>query len=205
MNGFDFTPYRVGGATRPDALNFDPAFGTSLANLFAAAPPEIAEHLRLTSGYRSPEVQSRLFADAVQKYGSESAARKWVAPPGRSRHNMGLAADFKYLDPTAQEWVHANAGDHGLHFPMSWEPWHIEPVGSRDGAAPRPNLSFGSQGPAPGTTALAGLFGADPSSFALGTPFGGMGQSPQPRENPAKARRKDEDLRRVALADTIRF
>lgn len=201
MSGFDWSPYLVGGATRPDALQFDPAFNSALVGLFSAAPPEIAQNLRLTSGFRSPEIQERLFADAVAKYGSEDAARKWVAPPGRSRHNHGLAADFKYLDPSAQEWVHANAGNHGLHFPMAHEPWHVEPAGSRDGASPQ--LTFGQQGPTPGATlGLAGLYGP---GMSFGTEVPDMGKMPQRREDPAQARRKDETVRRVSLADAIRF
>jgi hypothetical protein len=55
------SPYRlVGGATRPDALNFNDAFGLAMNNLYAAAPPEVQRELALTSGYRSPEVQRAL-------------------------------------------------------------------------------------------------------------------------------------------------
>ena len=34
MSTWDWTPYLVGGATRPDALNFDPAFSEGLAQMF---------------------------------------------------------------------------------------------------------------------------------------------------------------------------
>jgi hypothetical protein len=133
---FDWTTYVVGGATRPDSISgMNPAFSGALGALFAAAPSEIQAQLRVSSGYRSEQRQAELWRDAVAKYGSEAAARKWVAPPGRSQHNHGNAADLRYLSPAAQEWVRANAGAYGLAFPMSHEPWHIELSGARDGHA----------------------------------------------------------------------
>jgi len=132
---WDWKPFLTGGATRPDAMSgLNGQFGSSLQSMFAAAPPEIQQHLRLTSAFRSPEVQQQLWNDALKKYGSPEAARKWVAPPGNSKHNHGSAADLKYLDPVAQKWAHDNAAQFGLHFPLKHEPWHVEPVGSRGGA-----------------------------------------------------------------------
>jgi hypothetical protein len=97
------------------------------------ADQEIGQGLSIYSGYRSPEHQSALFDRAVKKYGSASAARKWVAPPGRSNHNHGIAADLmwngKRLDKAparVKEWVHENAAMFGLTFRMHWEPWHVE-------------------------------------------------------------------------------
>ena len=139
MAGWDWSPYVVGGAGRPDSFSgMDPNFNASLQQLFMAAPPEIQQNLRITSGFRSPERQAQLFSDAVKKYGSESAARKWVAPPGNSKHNHGVAADLKYLSPEATAWAHENAKNFGLQFPLSNENWHIEPVGSRGGRAAPP-------------------------------------------------------------------
>lgn len=131
----DLTPYLVGGAAaRPDSLSgLDQGFTSALASMYAAAPEDIRGGLQITSGYRSPEVQQRLYAEALQKYGSEAAARKWVAPPGRSNHNHGHAIDMKYGSPAAQEWAHANAAQYGLAFPMKHEPWHVELAGRRGG------------------------------------------------------------------------
>lgn len=88
----------------------------------------------IVSGYRSVEEQTQLWNDAVAKYG-ESEARNWVAPPGSSNHNRGWAADLGFSDG-GREWAHANAARYGLHFPMDWEPWHIEPFWARDGGPP---------------------------------------------------------------------
>jgi hypothetical protein len=32
--------------------------------------------------------------------------------------------------------AHQHAGEYGLSFPMSWEPWHIEPSGARESSSP---------------------------------------------------------------------
>lgn len=136
MAEYDWTGHLVDGGTRPDAITgLDDAFEASLASMFAAAPPSIQDQLQIMSGYRSPERQAELWEAAVKKYGSPEAARKWVAPPGNSQHNHGNAVDLRFLDPAAQEWVHQNAAAYGLTFPMSHEPWHIEPIGAR-GAGP---------------------------------------------------------------------
>lgn len=84
--------------------------------------------ITIVSGYRSEARQKQLWDAAVKKYGSAKAARKWVAPPGKSNHGRGVAIDFggdlKLLAKLAPKY--------GLVQPMSWEPWHYEPVGSRD-------------------------------------------------------------------------
>lgn len=140
MADFDWTPYLVGGGTRADAISgMDPRFSGALQQMFAGAPPEIQSQLRVSSGYRSPQVQETLWNQALAKYGSPDVARRWVAPPGRSNHNHGYAADLKYLSPAAQEWAHANAGNYGLAFPLSNENWHVELAGVRGGQpAPAP-------------------------------------------------------------------
>lgn len=126
------------GPEAVDGMRAD--FAANLDALFQDAPPEIRDGLQIGSGFRSVERQAQLFADAVQKYGSEAAARKWVAPPGGSQHNQGQAVDIWYkgqrLDSAPAEvrqWVHDHAADYGLRFPMSWESWHIEPANARGG------------------------------------------------------------------------
>ena len=76
----------------------------------------------LNSGYRPDWYQARLFKAAVKKYGSEAAARKWVAPPGRSRHRFKdwrAAAD-------ATEGAALDGATPAILRPMSWEPWHVQ-------------------------------------------------------------------------------
>tara|TARA_R110000737_G_scaffold340221_2_gene362914 strand:+ start:11936 stop:13900 length:1965 start_codon:yes stop_codon:yes gene_type:complete len=88
---------------------------------------------KIFSGFRSNEHQSRLFDAAVKKYGSPQAARKWVAPPGKSNHNAkagegGKATDLRYGSAEAREKAHREAESFGLTFRMGHEPWHIEPI-----------------------------------------------------------------------------
>jgi hypothetical protein len=106
------------------------------------------DNTQILSGYRSPEHQKRLFDRAVKKYGSAAAARKWVAPPGRSNHNKGIAADLSYGDAAARNRAHKEAESFGLTFRMSHEPWHIEPIKGWDRQV---NQEFGKTPASPPT------------------------------------------------------
>lgn len=92
--------------------------------------------ISITSGYRSPERQAQLWQAALAKYGDPEIADNWVARPGKSNHGRGIAADLGFADASARQWAHANAARFGLHFPMEWEPWHIEPLGVASGGDP---------------------------------------------------------------------
>lgn len=134
----DWSRFAEGGATRPDSFtNMDPRMQSGLYAFLEAAEAELGPGLSVYSGYRSPELQASLYQNALEKYGNEAEARKWVAPPGRSQHNFGRAADLKFngarldQDPRAAAWVRANAPRFGLHVPMKHEPWQVELFGSR--------------------------------------------------------------------------
>jgi hypothetical protein len=111
-----------GGWKGVDTDGFTDDFSARLNALIKASGGKLS----ITSGYRSADYQAKLYAEAVKKYGSEAAARKWVAPPGKSNHGRGIAADIG----GDLSWARANAAKFGLHFPMSWENWHIEPIRS---------------------------------------------------------------------------
>jgi hypothetical protein len=161
---FDWSKYATGGAaSRPDSFTglSDP-FSQALQEMLLAAPPEV--QIGVSSAYRSPELQAKLWEDALVKYGSPEAARKWVAPPGNSQHNHGNAGDLKFTTPAAREWAHANAAKYGLAFPLSNEPWHIElgtarsggPAMAYAGGAPTP-LMRPAAGPKPAGGIMAGI------------------------------------------------
>jgi hypothetical protein len=150
------SPYQLyGGATRPDALNFNAAFAEAMNALYAAAPPEVQSELGLTSGYRSPEVQQALW-DKSDKTGHT------VARPGRSKHQHGTAADLygfglgdgPSVSQATKDWVHQNAAAHGLAFPMNYEPWHVQ-------------LANGTAPAAEGTTAGTMASAFDPRAAVL--------------------------------------
>jgi hypothetical protein len=119
---------RFNATGRPDALNFKQDFAGSLGSFLTTAK-QSGHDITIQSGFRSPELQSVLYKQAIQKYGNETEARKWVAPPGQSNHAKGIAADLGFSSPSAKSWAHSNAQKFGLNFRMAHEPWHIEPSG----------------------------------------------------------------------------
>jgi D-alanyl-D-alanine carboxypeptidase len=124
-----------GGSLRAHQAAFGPLGGTAglrtgfadRVNALRNAASAEGYNIGITSGFRTWGQQARLYA---QKPGL-------AAPPGRSNHQLGLAADLNYHgSPAARAWAHRNAGRFGLRFPMRREPWHIEP------STPLPRKSF---------------------------------------------------------------
>lgn len=101
-------------------------FNANLQRLLKDAPGKVT----IGSGYRSYDQQARLYQRWVNRVPGQAPAAK----PGKSNHNHGTAADLVYegghYGPTGK-WVRANAERYGLFFPMSYEPWHIEPVSNK--------------------------------------------------------------------------
>jgi secretion/DNA translocation related TadE-like protein len=83
--------------------------------------------IRVVSGFRTRSEQARLHEQRPDL----------AAPPGRSMHERGLAADLAFPSGSAQAAAHSLADACGLHFPVQGEPWHVEPI---------------SRGPSPGGT-----------------------------------------------------
>lgn len=94
-------------------VGLDPGFAARLACLFARVPAVI-----IVSGFRTRAEQARLHAE---KPGL-------AAPPGRSRHEVGLAADLGFATADVRSAAHAAAPICGLGFPVPHEPWHVEPT-----------------------------------------------------------------------------
>lgn len=112
-------------------------------NKFIQAASQAGYKITVSSGWRSYSSQRSLWDNSSRPCSQRS---KWVACPGGSRHGFGIAADLKFNGSScsggwdcnaAAKWAHANAGNYGLKFRMSWEPWHIEPAQVNGG-------SFGS-------------------------------------------------------------
>lgn len=107
----------------------------------------------VNAGYRTNEVQQSLMDEEVEDYisqgYSEAEARKmaeqWVAVPGTSEHQMGLAVDISMNDNGSQgaadvwQWLMENSYKYGfiLRYPedkaeitgIAYEPWHYRYVG----------------------------------------------------------------------------
>lgn len=109
------------------------------------------------SSYRTQELQEALYADKIQRLmnqgctqaEAEAEAGRWVAVPGTSEHQAGLALDivaqsYPQLDEAQentpeQQWLMANAHRYGfiLRYPeeksyltgIGYEPWHYRYVG----------------------------------------------------------------------------
>jgi len=161
--------------------DFVPNFGSALQRFIAASPG-----ISVGSGYRDVARQQQLWNRALQKYGSPQAARKWVAPPGHSYHNKGLAADLQFASPAARQWAHDNAARYGLGFPLGNENWHIELAGARGGGAG--NATSLAPPPDIGTLLASGIVqtppGRDEINALAETSF---------RSLPSPSRRADED------------
>lgn len=118
-------------------LNSD--FQMRLNQLVAASGGRIT----FKSGYRDVAKQTQLWNAALKKYGSVAAARKWVAPPGHSNHEQGLAMDLGGDLALA----HKLAPQFGLVFPLSNEAWHVEPTYARGFASKEAYTSNAGLGP----------------------------------------------------------
>lgn len=111
----------------------NPVFWERLSKLINDAAAQ-GYTITVTSGWRSYSSQRRLWDQSSYDC---SIRNKWVACPGGSRHGFGIAADLAFNGTgcsggwdcnAAAAWVHANAANYGLRFPMSYEAWHIEPA-----------------------------------------------------------------------------
>ena len=107
-------------------------------------------HPLIVSAYRTQEKQEALFQEKVSSYISAGYARPeaeekagtWVAKPGFSEHQTGLAIDINAENgssDTMYQWLSENSYKYGfiLRYPqnktnitgISYEPWHFRYVG----------------------------------------------------------------------------
>lgn len=114
---------RVPVATTPAATGMDADFRRKLQALIDAVGG-----IRITDGFRTFKDQADLYARKPHL----------AAPPGRSNHEFGLAADLGFDSPEARAEAHRRAAEFGLRFPMlsqapgkKYEPWHVEPIDAR--------------------------------------------------------------------------
>jgi hypothetical protein len=115
----------VSAAGAVDAGSLDPRLAAAVRRLIAAS----GDRVRLVSGYRSVAEQTLLWERALKRYGNAQAADNWVAPPGDSMHERGLAVDLGGDLTLAVQLIARYRLP--LWRPLSNEPWHFELVGSR--------------------------------------------------------------------------
>lgn len=164
----DFEPDNL--AELPDASWVEPHVNhrvdarivEDLAAMLTAAEAEGA-HPVICSSFRTYDYQENLFENRIERAEredhlegaeAEEAAAFWVAPPGASEHQTGLAvdivdADYLELDEgqeetATQQWLMAHCTEYGfiLRYPtdksavtgIGYEPWHYRYIGKE--AAP---------------------------------------------------------------------
>lgn len=107
-----------GGAGDPPGLSqLNPDVKGRVANMMEANP-----NLKVVSGYRTNQQQRRMW----------ESGNPFMAPPGKSHHGRGAAAD---LGPSSQYgWIKKNAKRFGLdHAAGMGEPWHVQLSGTMFG------------------------------------------------------------------------
>ena len=104
-------------------------------------------------GYRTAEEQQAILDERIQRYmnegysrsRAENAAKQWVAVPGTSEHQLGIAVDInadktRSTNEEVYQWLAENAYKYGfiLRYPQGkeditggeYEPWHYRYVGT---------------------------------------------------------------------------
>lgn len=119
-------PSRLGPAqVLAEGTGLDPRLARAIGRLIDASHGAI----RLGSGFRERGEQERLWQAALVKYGDPEIADDWVARPGTSMHEAGLAVDLSGDMGLTVDMVQELGLP--LYRPMSYEPWHFELLGSR--------------------------------------------------------------------------
>ena len=126
--------------SNPALAELDPALLQAIQDATRKAASEGID-MRITSGWRSPGFQQRLFDDAVATYGSVDTARQFVAAPEVSKHVLGQAVDVAHVD--AGRWLIRNGIQFGLCQIYANEIWHFELAVDEHGNCPplRPNAA----------------------------------------------------------------
>ena len=133
-------PYGYGGGkislselkNKPDFNKLNPKFKERLLQMMRANP-----NVGVGGGTRDSSMQETMFKSRYRRTNSETGifwdGSYWehvsgaaAAPPGRSFHEIGLAADLV----GDLDWMNAHAHEFGLkHFAgVNNEPWHVQPA-----------------------------------------------------------------------------
>ena len=144
--GYDFTLAQLDNGKKVDSRIYDDLLEMMNAMTAAGIYPVIGE------AYRTAEEQEEIMQSYISGYiaqgyseeGAKAEAEKWVAQPGTSEHQVGLAldinADTNYSsNETVYTWLAENAYKYGfiLRYPqgkeditgIDYEPWHYRYVG----------------------------------------------------------------------------
>jgi len=127
-----------------------PEAAQALKEMFDACKEETGKTLISVSGYRDYAKQQRLYKNKLRSVkNNEAKAQEYVAPPGASEHQLGVAMDIGQKHKTTLEktfgdteggkWCRENCWRFGfiLRYDEPWEeitgykyePWHFRYVG----------------------------------------------------------------------------
>lgn len=138
-----------------DVRRMQPEAARALEEMFRACKEEIGVTLKSVSGYRSYATQSNIYNRKLKNTGSRAKADEYVARPGSSEHQLGLAMDVGQKSKTnltasfgstrGGKWVRENCWRFGfiIRYGQGWEdvtgykyePWHVRYVGQEAAAS----------------------------------------------------------------------
>lgn len=153
----DYVPETTAAKVQGTLRKLRPDAAAALEEMFAACKEETGATLLTVSGYRSYDKQQRIYSNKLDNVGgSKEKADEYVARPGASEHQMGLAMDVgqkkskvgltsSFAKTTGGKWVAANCWRFGfiLRYQKGWEavtgynyePWHVRYVGKEQAKA----------------------------------------------------------------------
>ena len=172
----------------PDTANWNPVFAQRL-QAFRDALTKAGIQTQIQSGYRSPEYQNQMYQNHLAKKAHQPLpfpnveAPDVVAPPWRSFHNYGIAADVTPANPADYQRMWDMANQFGLTALRQQDMDHFQLAGTLDQNIKQYNLAGWrpDSRPAPDTGAIAYTGGPPsgqppPNMVARGTgaPVGDM-------------------------------
>lgn len=140
--GYEIELAEVPGGEQVDARIYEP-----LTDLLEAAEAESLGPI-VVAGYRTQETQQRIMDEKITEYldqgytqeDAENLAKGWVAVPGYSEHQLGLAVDINGAVYDIYPWLAEHSWKYGfiLRYPESKveitgcqpEEWHFRYVGA---------------------------------------------------------------------------
>lgn len=142
-DNYAITLVEVPGGEKVDERIYEP-----LMEMLEAAKEENWDQLpKVVSGYRTQETQQKLYDDKIAEYKQQGyseneaveQAEQWVAVPGYSEHQLGIAVDINGATYDLYFWLQENSYKYGFIFRYpagktditgtAEEVWHYRYVG----------------------------------------------------------------------------
>ena len=145
-----YVPHTVVANVQGDVRSMRPDAAAALEEMFDACYAETGKRMVTISGYRSYATQDNIYSRKVRSTGSKARADEYVARPGASEHQLGLAMDVNqrmrqdgltssFGRTETGKWLTENCWRFGfiLRYQEGWEditgynfePWHVRYVG----------------------------------------------------------------------------